>query len=825
MSIRLKLWIQTLIPILFIAVFGIVSMLWITYSQQRKLINETLISNINQLENELNFAANNFEKTLVNHVNKPQFISPARALFKITDSVIGLKKTFQCEAITQLQQLIRNKEFDTVALYDLSSIVSYAFKDKIYITAEGSGEHYTPTAASVFQQCSTIEWEQTKPPAKLPKKTDDPSKQSIEFSVDDGVLTLTGVIPITERVFNNGEETLSSLGAILLKQNLTHDFMEKFSQKTSLIGDIFSLTGQHLMGSHSGKIKVLPADLKEKFNGKLSGEISFEGNDYFMMIRTYYHHGKPAFLMASYSPEDIVISNSKHVFFLQVAGLVVGVIIATLIALFTGRFIAVPIRNITEQMNWIADEKRFDSRVEIDSQDELGKLAEAFNKMATMLEIRDSEISGYVNELDEMNKLLTERGKSLEKTVEGSENKYRTLSDQLTALIKGTASDTGEEFFRSLVKNLAEALNVRYAFVGVLNEGSSNEIRTLALWGRQTFMDNITCNAFDNPCETTLKNKTSFFPDKAQSRFPNAYYLKKWKIQSYLGARLLNSSGKVTGVLVVMDDKPMDNTTNAESIITIFSARAGAEVERLFSTNKLNDYAKELERSNTELTNFALIASHDLSEPLRKVMAFGDRLRNRLASADEKSIDDINRMQSATVRMQQLIDDLLSYAKVTIKAQPFQETDFNQVVKEALLSLEGSISASKGIVNFEALPTVEADPVQIRQLFQNLIGNALKYCKEGVIPVVNISSQPASDNKINIFIKDNGIGFEQEYEDRVFGLFQRLHGRSEYPGTGMGLAICKKIVERHGGTLKAKSALGKGSTFIITLPVKQIRLN
>jgi signal transduction histidine kinase len=430
-----------------------------------------------------------------------------------------------------------------------------------------------------------------------------------------------------------------------------------------------------------------------------------------------------------------------------------------------------------------------------------------------------------VSELDEVNKLLTERGKNLEKTVAGSENKYQTLSDQLTAIIKGTASDTGEEFFRSLVKNLAEALNVRYALVGILKEGSSNEIRTLALWGGQTFMNNIIYNVLDGPCEMALKDKVCFFPNEAQNIFPNDSHLKEWKIQSYLGVRLLNSSGKATGVLVVMDDKPMNNTINAESIITIFSARAEAEIERLFAMTTLNNYARELERSNAELTNFALIASHDLSEPLRKVMVFGDRLRNRLANSDEKSLDDISRMQNATVRMQQLIDDLLSYAKVTTRAQPFKGANFNQVIKEALLNLEASISESKGIVNLEALPTIEADPTQIRQLFQNLIGNALKYCAEGVTPVINISSQPGSDNKINIFIKDNGIGFEQEYANRIFGLFQRLHGRTEFPGTGMGLAICKKIVERHGGTIKAKSAPGKGSTFIITLPVKQIRLN
>ena len=188
MSIRLKLWIQTLIPILFIAVFGIISMLWITYSQQRKLIHETLISNNNQLENEIKFTANNFEKTLSDHVNKKQFVNPARALFKITDSIAGLKKTFQCKAISQLQQLLRNEEFDWVALYDLDGIVSRAEKDAIYVTGplKGGRKYYTPAATSVLHQCSSIEWRRVEFHSELQKKIDIPSNQLINFSVDEG---------------------------------------------------------------------------------------------------------------------------------------------------------------------------------------------------------------------------------------------------------------------------------------------------------------------------------------------------------------------------------------------------------------------------------------------------------------------------------------------------------------------------------------------------------------------------------------------------------------------------------------------------------------
>ncbi len=823
MSIRIKLWIQTLIPILLITIFGIVSMLWITYSQQRKLIHETLISNNNQLENEINFATNNFERALTNHVNRKKFVNPVRALFKITDSFIGLKKAFQCESISQFQQLLRQQEFDLVALYDRESLVSHAVKDKIFVTSpvNDSRQTYTPTPASVLHQCSSIKWQPAEPDSELPKQIDIPSSQSIKLTVEDKSLVLNGTIPVKDILFTGGKESVNPIGALFVKKYLANDFMANFSKKTALAGDIFSLDGKHLAGSHTGENKDLPTAIKNKFDGLLFAEINFSGDNYFMLLRTYYQHGKPTFLIASYSPEEIIISNSKKVIFLQVGGLFAGVIIATLIALFTGRFITVPIQKITTQMDEITSEKGFAGRVEINSQDELGKLAEAFNKMTSILEVRNSEISGYVKKLDEMNKALTIRGKNLEKTVAGSENRYQTLSNQLTAIIKGTASHTGEQFFRSLVKNLAKALDVRYALIGILKEGSLDDIQTLACWDGQKFLDDFIYCVTGGPCESTMKARIQFHPNNLQSLYPEDSYLVKWGVESYLGVRLLDSAKNPVGVLVVMDEKPMDDNINAKSIITIFSTRAEAEIERLFAINKLNNYAKELERSNTELTNFASIASHDLGEPLRKVMAFGSRLRKRLAHSDNESIGDIDRMQNATVRMQGLIEDLLNYAMVTTKARPFKMVDFNAIINESLFYLEGAISESKAALNIESLPLIEADPVQIRQLFQNLIGNSLKYCEKGVAPVIHIFSQPAPDNKINIFIEDNGIGFEEKYSDRIFGLFQRLHGKSEYSGTGMGLAICKKIVDRHGGTIKAKSVLGKGSTFIITLPLTQ----
>lgn len=235
-----------------------------------------------------------------------------------------------------------------------------------------------------------------------------------------------------------------------------------------------------------------------------------------------------------------------------------------------------------------------------------------------------------------------------------------------------------------------------------------------------------------------------------------------------------------------------------------------------------------LEQANKELDRFAFMASHDLQEPLRKIRMFSDRLAlkyNEMIDDDGKT--NIQRIHKAAERMQNLITDILTFSKISVDTPAFIHCDMSTLLEEVLTDLDEEIKAKKGKVIFDKLPVLYVNPSLIKPLFHNLIGNALKYSKKETKPLVKITSETSSqmNGKANhsqycrIFIEDNGIGFDQKYAEEIFGMFKRLHHNSEFQGTGIGLALCKKIVEQHKGFISARSKINEGSTFIISLPV------
>jgi len=282
---------------------------------------------------------------------------------------------------------------------------------------------------------------------------------------------------------------------------------------------------------------------------------------------------------------------------------------------------------------------------------------------------------------------------------------------------------------------------------------------------------------------------------------------------------------------------------NAEDrLITINESLKRAIEERSLSEDKvgvlnikLNENIKILKDANIELATFAHIASHDLQEPLRKILTYCNMLiSENYDSIDQNGQSYLNKIQSASVRMRSLINDILEYSELSQNEIVFEPTSLQSVMNEIISDLEIVMDDTKAEVTItEELPVIEANPSQMRQLFQNIISNALKFIKPDIKPQIGITYGVINGKEIwktdnmfevkycRIYIKDNGIGFKEQYDDKIFTIFQRLNNNSLYPGTGIGLAICKKIVEKHHGLISAESKLNEGALFTITLPIFQ----
>nr|MDQ3015710.1 ATP-binding protein [Bacteroidota bacterium] len=242
----------------------------------------------------------------------------------------------------------------------------------------------------------------------------------------------------------------------------------------------------------------------------------------------------------------------------------------------------------------------------------------------------------------------------------------------------------------------------------------------------------------------------------------------------------------------------------------------------------------KLESANKDLDRFAFMASHDLQEPLRKILTFSERLTIKYGDKlDEEGARYIHRIRSATERLQILIKDIMTFAKISMENSAFEKSDLNQLVNEVIFDMESTILEKKAQIALESLPEIYINPSLMRPLFYNLIHNALKYSKADMDPMIRIYSEPdpvlversatgEGYSYYRIYVEDNGIGFDQKYAEQIFEMFKRLHHHDEYEGTGIGLAFCKKIVEQHDGFISARSELGKGSTFIISLPSKPV---
>ncbi|MDX2216672.1 MAG: GAF domain-containing protein [Oculatellaceae cyanobacterium bins.114] len=573
----------------------------------------------------------------------------------------------------------------------------------------------------------------------------------------------------------------------------------------------------------------------------------------------------------------------------------------------------------------------------------------------------------------------------------------KQLENMLRNTAEGVSAATGDEFLRSLVHYLAQILNADYAFVSQLVSNiPSPTARTLAVYGKGEAMDNFEYELKDTPCEIVLQQGLCCYDKGVQQLFPHDPWLVLLNVEGYIGMPLLNATGQVLGLLVVLSCQPLHQPKMAEAMLQIFATRALAELERTqaeqklqlqhrrsqlfaevtlkirqslqledilqtavtevqqilqadrvliyrlwadgtgsgvaeavlpelssvldhqfseevfpknyqqlyqqgrvrvvadveavdeavspclvdfvrqfqvraklvvpilikehlwglliahqcksarqwtgFETNLLQQLAdqigialtqsqlleqeirqrQELARSNSELQQFAYIASHDLQEPLRMISSYLQLLERRYKDRlDGDANDFIAYAVDGANRMKILIDDLLVYSRVGTRGKAFEVTDCTKLMQQAIANLQIAIEEKQAIITWDALPEVLVDPIQLTQLFQNLIGNAIKFHNLDR-PTVHITAQRQAEQWL-FSVQDNGIGIDPQYAERIFVIFQRLHNRTEYAGTGIGLAICKKIVERHNGQIWVDSQPGNGSTFCFTIPERDKR--
>jgi two-component system sensor kinase FixL len=465
-------------------------------------------------------------------------------------------------------------------------------------------------------------------------------------------------------------------------------------------------------------------------------------------------------------------------------------------------------------------------------------IAEAESRAQRLLgQLADARVSQeeYRNEHAEMQTRLagvTQTYASLQRELDQRKQAEKTMAQQTQQL------ERSKDFLEMHVQQRTQELQIMQRRNELILNSAGEGICGFDLQGRTTFVNPAAAKITGWKVEELL-GKTEdaiFFPALPKGAKPGPELLKNEKGEYLPQQTLYRRDGTEFPAEYVRS--PIKENNKVVGSVVMFKDIT----ERRLAEDKLSHKAEELARSNRELEQFAFVASHDLQEPLRKIQAFGDRLKLKCEAARlEDGRDYLERMQNAAARMQTLINDLLTFSRVISSSQPFVPVNLAAVTKEVLVDLEHRIEKTNGRIEVGKLPVIDADPTQMRQLLQNLIGNALKFQAPGALPVVKIDAQLVTRDQIHegavlpkppptarpddqfcvLTVQDNGIGFEEEYLEKIFAVFQRLHGRSEYEGTGVGLAVCRRITDRHGGLITAQSKLGEGSIFIAILPLCQ----
>jgi PAS domain S-box-containing protein len=392
----------------------------------------------------------------------------------------------------------------------------------------------------------------------------------------------------------------------------------------------------------------------------------------------------------------------------------------------------------------------------------------------------------------------------------------KRVEDTIGFLAQCGSTTSGEDFFQSLARYLAQSLGMDFVCIDRLQEGSL-AAQTVAVYFDGKFEDNVSYILKDTPCGDVVEKTICCFPRDVRHLFPDDVVLQKMLAESYVGTILWNSQGQPIGLIAIIGRKPLADPKPVTSILQLVALRAAGELERRQAEEQLKQINEELNRSNTDLYRFAYVASHDLREPLRAIEGFVKLLQQRYKdSLDEKANEYINYAANGAKRMEELLTGLLAYSRVQTHGKERIPMPAQSLLNAAVRNLQRSIAESNAAITADPLPEVKADGMQLTQLFQNLIQNAIKFKSDKRLEI-HVGCR-RNDNHWLFSVRDNGIGIDHVYHERIFTIFHRVNPRDKNPGQGIGLSICKRIVERHGGKIWVESEQGKGATFYFTIP-------
>ncbi|WP_211167907.1 AAA family ATPase [Pseudanabaena yagii] len=406
------------------------------------------------------------------------------------------------------------------------------------------------------------------------------------------------------------------------------------------------------------------------------------------------------------------------------------------------------------------------------------------------------------------------------------ESALKKSETTLQNLVTGTAAVTGKDFFPALVKHIAEALHVKYA---VITELIGNELHTLASCADGIMLPPTTYFTAYTPCELALLNGEFICNSSVQQAFPENETLVLMQADSYMGTSLKDASGNPIGNLSILDVQPIQDIQRARNILQVFAARAAAELQQKTTNEALSQLNQslearvkqrtaQLEAANQELESFAYSVSHDLRAPLRAVDGFSRMLQEDYGDRlDDEGNRFLKIVRDNAKRMGELIDDLLNLSRLNRKEMVRRSISINDLVQQLLDEFTSELASRQIEFILADLPDCQADVSLLTQVWINLLSNAIKYTGKTENAQIEIGFQ-IIDEEIVYFIRDNGAGFDMKYADKLFGVFQRMHLEREFEGTGIGLAIVQRIVQRHGGRIWAEAAVNQGATFYFTIP-------